>query len=107
MAEYKLILALPQSAPGQEELHYGRLCKIKNDGVYAELTEIEAKNFLRGKLINGPVVLDPVVEEEVVADAPTKEGKEGKKRGPKSKVDGAGFSSPEADELQKLANELN
>ena len=63
MSEYKLINALPQSAPGNIEQHFGHSCKIKSDGVYIELDELSAANFLVGGHISGPVIKD-VIEDK-------------------------------------------
>jgi len=41
----KLINALPQSAPGNQETHYGHMCQIKNDGIYCEMEDGLANLF--------------------------------------------------------------
>ena len=105
MAQYKLLLALPQSAPGSTEFHYGHLCTIKNDGVYIELPEIDAKNFLRGRLIQGPVILDEVVE-SAAKEVIESKAKRGPKANPKVETPSVKFDTPINDELRRLAEEL-
>jgi hypothetical protein len=69
MAEYKLIAALPQSAPGNTEDHYGYKCEVRSDGIYVKLDDVTAENFLNAGRIKGPIerkvkVVGPVVEPE-------------------------------------------
>lgn len=71
MAEYKLIAVLPQSAPGSGEYHYGHKCEVRSDGIYAELDDVTAENFLVAKRIEGPVkytIKQAKVEVESVAE---------------------------------------
>ena len=104
MAQYRLILALPQSLPGNTEMHYGRLCEIRNDGVWAELNEIEATAFLRGRKIHGPIIPDEVKEE--VKEEKEPKTKRGPKASPKAETPAAKFDTPIDDELRRLAEEL-
>ena len=101
MAVYRLVNALPQSVSGSEEFHYGYLCKVENNGVWIDLNEQNAKNFLLGGRIYGPIVPDEIEKEEVkvkeVEKAEVKEEvKESKKRGPK----------PKTEDIKNIANEI-
>lgn len=72
MAEYRLINALPQSLPGSTEFHYGYKCEVRQDGIWVELDELTAENFVIAQRISGPVQKaskpapkqEPVVEEK-------------------------------------------
>lgn len=72
MAEYKLITALATDLPGNTMMCYGKLCNIKNDGVYTELTSEEAKIYLKaGRIAPVAEIVDdvvPVTEPEVVEE---------------------------------------
>ena len=82
MAQYKLKNALPQSAHGSVEVHYGYSCKVLNNAVWIELGESDAKNFLLGGRIDGPVESDAVE----ITPEPVKEEKPKAKRSPKAKA---------------------
>ena len=94
MAEYKLKHALPQSAPGNTEFHYGYKCEVRQDGIYVELDEISAENFVNSGRVDGPVKKSaplketpkqaPVVEEKP-SEVEVVEEKPQIKRGPKPK----------------------
>lgn len=69
MAEYFLYGALPQSAPGNTEYHFGHKATVKPDGVWIELDEISAKNFMAGGRIKGPIIPDGAKTEKKVEAA--------------------------------------
>lgn len=90
MAEYRLIDALPQSLPGNIEFHYGHKCEVRQDGIWVELDEVTAENFVVAKRIVGPVIKDSKIstkQEKVVEDViqESEEIVEKPKRGPKAK----------------------
>lgn len=73
MPIFKLLEALPQSAPGNFEYHYGHRCEVRNDGVYIDLTdEATIANFLAGRRItkHAESPSPEPVKEEVVEDKP-------------------------------------
>lgn len=99
MAQYKLKNALPQSAHGSTEAHYGHACKILNNAVWIELGEVDAKNFLLGGRIDGPIIPD-AKEVPVESVKEVKEDKPKNKRGPKPKV-----AQEELDDVESLLAE--
>lgn len=104
MPIFKLLQALPQSAPGNKEYHYGYLCEVREDGVYIDLAdEATISNFVLGRRITkhaespspaATTAVEPVVEEvELPKDTTAEdviENGTGKRRGrpPKSESNG-------------------
>lgn len=74
MPIFKLLQALPQSAPGNKEYHYGYLCEVREDGVYIDLAdEATISNFVLGRRITkhaespspaATTAVEPVVAED-------------------------------------------
>lgn len=71
MQEYKLVGALPNSAPGSTEDHYGYKCEVRQDGIYIKLDDITAKNWAAGGRITKSVSFEVTPEPVIVEDEPT------------------------------------
>ena len=96
MPIFKLLQALPQSAPGNTEYHYGHRCEVRNDGVYIDLRDdATIANFIAGRRItkhsespspakvevdiNKPLTATEVMEQDTKArrGRPSKDGGNG------------------------------
>lgn len=86
MAEYKLITALATDLPGNTMTCYGKLCNIKDDGVYIELTSAEAKVYLKaGRIAPLANIVDDPTPEPVKEPEPAVEEKKDAPPEPKAK----------------------
>ena len=68
MQEYKLVGALPNSAPGNTEDHYGIKCEVRQDGIYIKLDDVTAKNWAAAGRITKSVTFEVTPEPIVIVD---------------------------------------